>query len=99
MIFAAAAAMHTAWLLAVVVVATLVSVVTGLQVTFSGHVPTDFPVGPGVFLALDLVSDVSFPYGTSNGPTGFDINDVRFAYDAGTDTGYFGEDGGGGWGW
>jgi hypothetical protein len=46
----------------------------------------------GVFIALDAVGDVSLPHpdGTFT-PSGFDINDVRFAYDQGSDTAFVGE--------
>ena len=71
-----------------------------LQVQFTGRVDVDFPVGPGVFVATDATSDVSFPHPASpldpygprvDDPTGWNINDVRFAYDSVTDTAYFGK--------
>jgi hypothetical protein len=60
-------------------------------VTFTGNVPLDFPSGPGVFIATDGMGDVGFPSNGVFGPTGWDIHDVRFAYDAATDTAYLGE--------
>jgi hypothetical protein len=60
-------------------------------ITFTGNVPLDFPSGPGVFITLDSVGDVAFTQGNTSGPTGWDIVDVRFAYDAASDTAYFGE--------
>jgi hypothetical protein len=63
----------------------------GLQITFTGDVVADFPSGPGVFIANDAPGDVAFPHDGVLDPTGWDIRDVRFAYDSGTDTAYFGE--------
>ena len=57
--------------------------------TFTGDVAVDFPIGnPGVFTALDPPNDVA----VTGFSTGWDISDIRFAYDAATDTGFFGED-------
>jgi hypothetical protein len=71
-----------------------------LQVQFTGRVDVDFPAGPGVFVATDGVNDVFFPHNavpsdpysaSVNDPTGWNIMDVRFAYDIASDTAYFGE--------
>ena len=59
-----------------------------LVISFTGNVTRDFPVGPGVFVATDVVRDVQLSSAT---PSGWDINDVRFSYDATSDTAYFGE--------
>jgi hypothetical protein len=57
----------------------------------TGNVPADFPVGPGVQVVSDSVSDVYFVASSNDlRPTGWDIHDVRFAYDRVTDTAYFG---------
>ena len=62
-----------------------------LVINFTGNVPADFPAGPGVFIAQDGIGDVGwFTVGGIFGPTGFDINDARFAWDAASDTAYFG---------
>jgi hypothetical protein len=70
---------------AVVALAT-VRATAAFKPTFTGDVVVDFPIGPGVFQAVDAVGDVA-----SNFPTGWDITDVRFAYDLASDTAYFGE--------
>lgn len=76
-----------------------VQVAAGAAITFTGLVTRDMPAGPGVFIATDGANDVFFPhllvptdpYSPSvNDPTGFNLYDVRFAYDASTDTAYFG---------
>ncbi len=70
-------------------------------IQFTGHVDVDFPAGPGVFVATDELNDVFFPHNSIptdpyspsvNDPTGWNIMDVRFAYDYDTDTAYFGKD-------
>ncbi len=62
-----------------------------LVITFTGNVTKDFPSGPGVFIATDLVGDAPFPHadGTTS-PSGWDLADVRYSYDINTDTAYFG---------
>lgn len=60
-------------------------------ITFTGNVPLDFSVTPpfnpeGVMIATDVKPPLTF---VSN-KTGWDLVDIRFAYDAVTDTGYFG---------
>jgi hypothetical protein len=69
--------------------------VQALVITFTGSVPADFPSGPGVFISTDGAGDVAFTQGNVSGPTGWDILDVRFAYDVVSDTAYFG----GWWEW
>jgi hypothetical protein len=44
----------------------------------------------GVFVATDSSSDVFFSHDATLDPTGWNIVDIRFAYDQATDTGYFG---------
>jgi hypothetical protein len=63
----------------------------GLVVNFTGNVVTDFPAGSGVFIAADATNDVFFTNGGVLNPTGWNIHDVRFAYDAASDTAYFGK--------
>ena len=56
-------------------------------VTMTGDVAADFPVPhPGVFEIVDTNPPILF----IGGPTGWDIQSVRFAYDASSDTAYFG---------
>lgn len=45
---------------------------------------------PGIFIATDSINDVFFTHDGGLYPTGWDINDIRFAYDMVSDTGYFG---------
>ncbi len=67
--------------------------VTADVISFTGDVPTDFPVGPGVFVATDGTTDVFFPHGVVpsdpyspvvNDPTGWNIFDVRCVLDTGS---------------
>jgi hypothetical protein len=76
---------------AVAALALCLSSTAALVINFTGNVPLDFPVGPGVFVAVDSVGDVGwFTTGGAFGATGFDIHDARFAYDPASDTAYFG---------
>lgn len=80
--------------------ATAMSCCEGLVVTFSGNVPFDFGDGPGVLVASDPTSDVFFTHASAPtdpyspivlDETGWNIYDVRFAYDNASDTAYFGK--------
>ncbi len=75
----------------VAVLASCASLAMGLVVNFTGNVVTDFPAGSGVFIAADATNDVFFTNGGVLNPTGWNIHDVRFAYDAASDTAYFGK--------
>jgi hypothetical protein len=56
--------------------------------TFTGDSATDFPQGdPGVFVITDTQPDIT--WSSPPAATGWDLKDVRFAYDAATDTAYF----------
>jgi hypothetical protein len=68
-------------------------------ISFTGNVPVDFSEGPDVIVASDATQDVFFTHGTVasdpyspvvNDPSGWNIYDVRFSYDALTDTGFIG---------
>lgn len=72
------------------VLASCASLAMGLVVNFTGDVVADFPSGSGVFIAADATNDVFFTNGGVLNPTGWNIHDVRFAYDAVSDTAYFG---------
>ena len=74
--------------------------VQALVVTFSGNVPSDFREGPGVLVASDATSDVFFTHAKNptdpyspivNDQTGWNIYDVRFAYDGASDTAFVGK--------
>ena len=45
----------------------------------------------GVLVVTDSIADAFFPAGGVLSPTGWNIVDIRFAYDAVSDTAYFGE--------
>jgi hypothetical protein len=61
---------------------------TSFAPTFTGFVENDFPADNlGVFVAVDPNPPILF-LGTA--ATGWDVVDIRFAYDAGSDTAYFG---------
>lgn len=56
-------------------------------ITFTGNVPVDFPdTNPAVFVAVDE----KFPITFLGGLSGWNIVDIRYAYDKVTDTGYLG---------
>jgi hypothetical protein len=64
----------------------------GLVIEFTtGNVVRDFPQGPGVYLASDPTNDLYFTHDDANHGSGWNLFDVRFAYDAASDTAYFGE--------
>lgn len=57
--------------------------------TLQGDVSVDFLVGaPGVYVATDPNPPLQFVSGGTD--SGWNIVDVRFAYDTASDTGYFG---------
>ena len=61
--------------------------VSGLVITFTGNVVNDFPAAnPGVFVTGPSTSTIEF----QGNRAGWQIDDVRFAYDFASDTGYFG---------
>ena len=65
---------------------------SALVVNFTGDVVADFPIAnSGVFVATDTTNDVFFTDSGTLRPTGWNAYDVRFAYDAGSDTAYFGK--------
>ena len=65
---------------------------SALVVNFTGDVALDFPIAnTGVFVATDTTNDVFFTDSGTLKPTGWNAYDVRFAYDAASDTAYFGE--------
>ena len=77
-----------------VVVAIVTGIVTvsltvpshSLQVSFTGNVINDFPsTNPDVFISVD---QLLITY--RGNPSGWQMTDVRYAYDVGTDTAYFG---------
>ena len=58
--------------------------------TFTGSITVDFPGGtPGVLFATDLNGDVALG---SVAATGWEVLDVRYAYDRASDTAYFGKE-------
>ena len=78
------------------VLAMAVSLVMALpvmaQVNFTGNVETDFPTGPGVWTCVDPGGkDVLVPNHTvANTSSGWDIKEVRLAYNSATDILYVG---------
>ncbi len=74
--------------------------VQGRVINFTGVVPVDFDSRfSDVVVSVDPSSDVAFlhsanvldPYSESvNAPTGWNMIDVRFAYDSASDTAFFG---------
>ena len=66
--------------------ATLTCVALAFVPTFTGDVLADFPsINPAVLIVSDAAGDVV------GGASGWDILDIRYAYDVATDTAYFGE--------
>ncbi len=81
---------------AVIVAATCImrspSLSTALVIQFTtGNVATDFPQGPRVYVASDPTNDLFFAHTGANHGTGWNVFDIRFAYDAASDTAFFGE--------
>jgi hypothetical protein len=54
--------------------------------TFTGDSTLDLPEGPGVFVVTDTQADITWSLPPQ--ATGWDVRDVRFAYDPSTDTAY-----------
>jgi hypothetical protein len=62
---------------------------SAIPITFTGNVVNDFDhTEPSVFVATDL--SIPVRYEARNTDSGWNIVDIRFSYDAATDTAYFG---------
>lgn len=79
----------TAWPARVCLLVCLAPACVCLNITFTGHVVTDFSAGtPGVFVAPAEPGPSSIAY--NGGGTGWTLTDTRFAYDYDSDTAFFG---------
>jgi hypothetical protein len=66
----------------------LTDTVTAAAITFTGDVVADFAASDAsVLIVTDSAAALTF----NDGPTGWDIVDVRYSYDSETDTAYFGK--------